>query len=317
MNIVLHSMGMPFNGATPLTRSLGGSESAAYYQARELAKRGHKVTVFTTSEEEGVFDDVSYCNIGSTSTEHPLGQRFEFYCQNTPHDVLIIQRHPQAFHKKYAAKICIHQMHDLAMHRYHTSIQHGLWQTDAITVVSEWHAKQLVEIYGIDPARVHVVPNGVDDALYGTDGDLGIDARMGNDEFALLYQSRPERGLIHLVRPGGIMQKLHEAAPGKFKLYYCAYANTTEQMAPFYAQLDQWAARLPNVVNMGSLTKPELAKLQERCDVLCYPTEFEEVSCITAMEAMHAGLPMITSAVGALPETCAGSMMLLIKRACS
>src|SRR5437660_5284404 len=40
---------------------------------------------------------------------------------------------------------------------------------------------------------------------------------------------------------------------------------------------------------------------------MLYPTEFCEVSCISAMEAMHAGLPMLSSAQAALPETCAGA----------
>jgi len=37
MFIVMHCGGMPFNGDTVKTRSLGGSESAAYYMAKELA----------------------------------------------------------------------------------------------------------------------------------------------------------------------------------------------------------------------------------------------------------------------------------------
>lgn len=299
MNIVLHVLGMPFNGETILTKSLGGSESAGYYLALELAKRGHKVSVFTSSTEEGEFDGVTYCYAGNQSGPTPLGDRFEFYAQNTPHDVLIIQRHPYAFHKKWAAKLCIHQMHDLALHRYNSCIHNGLSNTDVITVVSDWHKKQLLEIYGVKESNVFVVPNGVDGSNYES-----IEPKPKSTTFDMLYQSRPERGLEHLVRPGGIMEKLHESYPGKYVLYYCSYDNTTEQMASYYAQLNEWAKRLPNVSNLGSMKKRDLAEVQVSCDLLCYPTEFEEVSCITAMESMHAGLPMLTSAVGALPETC-------------
>lgn len=313
MNIVLLSLGMPFNGETLLTRSLGGSESAGYYQARELAKRGHKVTVFTTDQNEGQFDGVSYCYAGEMSGDAPLGKRFEFYAQNTPHDVLIIQRHPAAFHRRWAAKVCIHQMHDLALHRYAKMIQQGLWQTDAITVVSDWHGAQLKEIYGIKESCVMVVPNGVDADLYEVPVGEEVKKLIPHGPHTnLLYQSRPERGLEHLVRPGGIMDKLEKEAPGRYKLFYCTYDNTTEQMVPYYDQLNRWAATLPNVHRLGSLTKSVLSQVQRECDYLFYPTEFEEVSCITAMEAMHAGLPLITSAVGALPETCAGSGSILI-----
>jgi 2-polyprenyl-3-methyl-5-hydroxy-6-metoxy-1,4-benzoquinol methylase/glycosyltransferase involved in cell wall biosynthesis len=48
------------------------------------------------------------------------------------------------------------------------------------------------------------------------------------------------------------------------------------------------------------------------CSALVYPTEFEEVSCITAMEAMASGLPFISSEHAALPETCKDSGSILI-----
>ena len=43
-NILMHVGGMPFNGDTiPSGQSLGGSESAAYYLAKALVKRGHRI----------------------------------------------------------------------------------------------------------------------------------------------------------------------------------------------------------------------------------------------------------------------------------
>ena len=39
MHIVLYAGGIPFDGETIEERSLGGSESAAYYVAKELSER--------------------------------------------------------------------------------------------------------------------------------------------------------------------------------------------------------------------------------------------------------------------------------------
>jgi glycosyltransferase involved in cell wall biosynthesis/2-polyprenyl-3-methyl-5-hydroxy-6-metoxy-1,4-benzoquinol methylase len=309
MDVVIHSFGMPFNGETVATKSLGGSESAGYYQARELARRGHRVTVFTSSPDEGIWDGVTYCYAGAVNDSTPLGERFEFYARNTPHDVLIIQRHPIAFHRQFASKINIWQLHDLALHRSSAMANHHMWQVDAVTVVSDWHKQQVCEVYGFDPEFVRIVPNGVDPELY--DGLICIkenprlattlsDAKEAG-KFLLLYQSRPERGLEHLVRPGGIMDRLRDT---NAHLLCCTYDNNPASMAGYYAYLKQCAEALPNVTMLSALSKPQLAALQKSCDLLVYPTEFEEVSCITAMEAMHAGLPMLTSVVGALPETC-------------
>lgn len=315
MDIVVHSFGMPFNGETVAKESLGGSESAAYYQARELAKRGHRVLVFTSSTDEGVWDDVRYCWAGEMSAAHPLGERFEFYARSTPHDVLIIQRHPTAFHGAFASKVNIWQLHDLALHRSSGMANHNMWQVDAVTCVSEWHKTQVCEVYGFDPEFVQVVPNGVDETLYVDGANLRswdqdeesrahVSALMEAGKFVLLYQSRPERGLEHLVRPGGIMDRLRDT---NAHLLVCTYKNNPPQMQGYYGYLAECAAALPNVTMLGSLSKPQLAALQKSCDLLVYPTEFEEVSCITAMEAMHAGLPMLCSEIGALPETCKDS----------
>lgn len=309
MDVVIHSLGMPFNGETIEKRSLGGSESAAYYQARELARRGHRVTVFTTSQEEGHFEGVNYCWAGEPKESAPLGERFEYYARNTPHDVLIIQRHPHAFHQPFASKVNLWQLHDLALHRTAGMANHGMWQTDFVTCVSEWHKKQVCEVYGFDPEFVRVVPNGVDPELYvdGIRHDMDIHLheakqKIPEGKFVLLYQSRPERGLEHLVRPGGIMDRLRDTSA---HLLVCSYDNTTPQMVHFYGLLHRWAEALPNVTLLGALTKAQLAALQKSCDLLVYPSNgFEEVSCITAMEAMHAGLPMLASDAGALRETC-------------
>ena len=307
MDIVYYVPGLPCNRETLGKQALGGSETAGLYKARELARRGHRVRVFTShpESETAMVDNLQFIYHGNPTQAAPMGDRFEHYARNTPHDVLIIQRAAYAFHQPFAAKVCVHEHHDLALHRSASQILAGAWQVGAFTAVSEWHKAQMCEVYGLNPDTVHVVPNGVDHALY-------VQAERLEDPFIeegeldagvsrLIYQSRPERGLEHLVRPGGIMDRVRDLP---IKLYIFGYENTTAQMAPFYDQLKGWAEALPNVKWVGAVDKLKLARYQTFADLLIYPTEFEEVSCITAMEAMHAGLPMLSSKVGALPETC-------------
>lgn len=302
MDIIIQALGMPFNGETIYKQSLGGSETAGYYLARALAKRGHRVRVFTTSDEGGDWDGVHYTPAGQPNQHEPFGHAFHMYVSKTPHDVLIVQRQPRVFHYQWASRVNILQNHDLALMRYTNDIGAAAWNINAVTAVSYWHAKQMSEVYPVPFNRIDVVHNGVDLDLYTGETDEQI--THDKDAFKMLYQARPERGFEHLVRPGGIMEKLVDTPA---LLYYCRYDHTTEEMAPFYKQLDEWADKLPNVVMMGSLTKPKLAKVQQSMDLMVYPTSFEEVSCISAMEAMAAGLPFLSSECGALPETCKGS----------
>lgn len=307
MDVIIHALGLPFNGKTVSEKSLGGSESAAYYLARELATRGHDVKLFTTHPEEGAWDGVQYIHCGEPDESCPFGAKFHFFAANTPHDVLIVQRQPRAFHYQWASKVNILQCHDLALHRFANDVGGALWNISAITGVSDWHCDQIAQVYPLHRAALTIVPNGVDLKLY--EEIPASDAFADDGILRLLYQSRPERGLEHLLRPGGIMDRLRNAP---VHLSVCAYDCTVPEMVDYYDHLTAWAEMLPNVSLLGALSKPDLVAVQKAHDLMVYPTEFEEVSCITAMEAMAAGLPMITSAVGALPETCAESGTVLI-----
>jgi len=322
MLITMHCGGLPFNGDTIKTKSLGGSETAAYYVAKELAARGHRVTLFTNAQEDGEFDGVKYIWAGNATEHAPMGERFHFYASNTPTDVMLIQRQPGAFIHRFQSKINVSWLHDLALHRQKPLAVSGLWNLDSVFCVSEWHKNQVCEVYGFDKNFVRTVTNGIDLKLYEGDlfkGNTWVRpynnplsrAIVGGknppkDQIKLLYSSRPERGLEHHIRPGGIMDRLWEIDK-RFRLYVCNYENNPPQLAEMYAAFYERIEQMPNVTALGNLTKQQLADVMRQCDALVYPTEFEEVSCITAMEAMAAGLPFISSQVAALPETCEGA----------
>lgn len=312
MFILIHCGGLPFTGDSIYSQSLGGSETAAYYVAKGLAAKGHIVELWGNIpyEQENVWDGVRYCHIGQQTAAAPLGDRFEFYAQHTPHDVLIVQRAPQAFVKDYAAKIKILWCHDLAVVRNRAAFMSSLANCDAVFTVSEFHKQQIADVYGLKAEardKIYPVTNGVDLALYNEAREKVANTEVSKDtfnRFKMIFQSRPERGLNHLVKPGGIMERLLTERPDAH-LFVCGYQHDVPGLNPLYDMCNARIEELPNCTNLGNLSKPELAVAQANADLWIYPTEFEEVSCITAMEMMAAFTPGITSKHGALPETCA------------
>ena len=311
MLITLHCGGMPFDGTTIESKSLGGSESAAYYMAKELAAKGHSVTLFTNTDTETFADGVRYVPCGDVTEHHPLGEMFHYYAANTPCDIMIIQRHPLAFKYKWASKINLWWIHDLALQRNKGIVQEQMWNIDGVLCVSEWHKKQVCEVYGLNERNVFAITNGVDLTLFQGELRTNEFGFTNQDKTKLFFSSRPERGLEILVKPGGIMERLYEIDKN-FHLYVCGYDNTTPQQRDYYNFLWGRCNDLPNVTNLGALTKQELADTMRQCNLHVYPSTFEETSCITAMEDMAAGLPMIASHVGALPETVEGAAVDLI-----
>ena len=302
MNIIMYVPGMPFNGETIKNKSLGGSETAGYYLAKELAARGHKVAVFTNISvaEQGVWDEVKYLPIGQPDSRAPVGLGFLDFAMKVPFDILIGQRIPGMFASSYGSKVNFWWTHDLALKRSMGAVIGQMWNIDSILAVSEFHRKQVGKIYGIPLDWINVLRNGVGSVEEVIDPEIKLKGRI------MLYSSRPERGLSNLLEPGGIMEKLATLDPS-IRLKVCGYDNTVPQLAPFYAEMIDRCRILPNVEYLGAITQEQLHALMKIAWLHIYPTNFEEVSCITAMEEQAYGTPLITSPAGALPETLEGA----------
>ena len=282
--------GMPFTGESLTTQSLGGSETAGLCMARELARAGHSVKMFCNTDKEASFDGVSYS---------PSGM-WQSYAVNTPHDIAIVQRAPQVFLNRTAARINIAWCHDLAVGRQYAQFASTTWNIDEVFVLSEFMKMQYRSVYDIDDPYVWTTRNGIDLHYFPPPSPSRNPKR-------LVYSARPERGLdVMLSR---VMPALLERDP-EIELAIFGYDNPVEHMQRFYGELADLARTFGDRVRHGgTLTKPELYREYAEAGIYVYPTpspkqlDFAEISCISVMEAMAAGMPVVCSAEGALVET--------------
>lgn len=291
MEIAIVGAAMPFGPDTLKHKSIGGSEQAQLMLGKELKKLGHLVIQFTNLPAQGEPDHIESGTVGEDGVRYLSMEHYQNFITSTDVDLLICSRQPDLLTVNHQAKKAVLWMHDLATYRFAAPRIAALsWNFNEIWCVSEFHKKQVNEITGYPLDRIEVVRNGIVPVDYPDEFE--------RRQHQLVYAARPERGLINLVRPGGIMERLPE-----YNLKVCMYDNHPEHMRDLYQYLFSRCMELPNVELLGSLRQEEVRKLLQQSKAYIYPTQFEETSCILAREALSTGTVFLTTKVGALPET--------------
>lgn len=163
--------------------------------------------------------------------------------------------------------------------------------------VSHWQAEQFRNRFNIPGYKTHVIKNAC----------IGIEQRQDGPrhKVKLCYTSTPWRGLDVLLNAWELLKpknaELHVFS--STKIYGNEFANASESQ---YQDLYNKCQTLDGVVYRGTLLNDELRNELPTFDILAYPNTFEETSCIAVIEALSAGLRVVTSNLGALPETTEG-----------
>ena len=168
---------------------------------------------------------------------------------------------------------------------------------DQFVFVSHWQAEQYRKLFNIPGYKTHVIKNA--------HSGVGQRASGNREKVKLCYTSTPWRGLDVLLDAWELLKptdsELHIFS--STKIYGTEFAKESELM---YQELYDRCKELPGVIYRGSIANEELRKELPSFDILAYPCTFEETSCIAVIEALSAGLRVLTSSIGALPETTEG-----------
>lgn len=121
----------------------------------------------------------------------------------------------------------------------------------------------------------------------------------------LFFGSSYDRGLdILLFIWPDILEQVPDAT-----LEICYGWNTFDSVTANNPERVEWkkhiemAMQQPGITHHGRVGKEELTKIRKECGIWAYPTYFEEINCITALEAQRDGLVPVTMTLAALSET--------------
>lgn len=282
--------GKPWAGDALEKGSLGGSESAIVYMARELARLGHEVLVFSTGKP-GEYDDVVYLPFASARS----------ILLTLPCDVLVCARNGTPITWPTRAQAKVLWCHDLPQGALPEAF-------DLYFMVSQWQAQVYAQSGACKPEKIRITPNGVDLSLFPKFED---DERFyhdfdGDDSPSLVWTSNPERGLWNA---GRILQQVRLAYPKATLSVYGRNDIYGWDMAGEHVYYPAPAHR-DGVRLTSSLSKQSLAKALSEYDVYIYPTWWPETFCIATLEAQAAAIPVVASAYGALTETVKGGLLI-------
>lgn len=175
--------------------------------------------------------------------------------------------------------------------RRRTAYRRMLDQATIVLTVSEFLKSQVVDWFGMDPERVCVVGNGVEEEYFkAADMPAGLSGEPGDRPFLLAVG-----GLNHLDG-GDRIVRLARLMLQRLPDFRILVAGRQHEES-----LKRQAAELSNITLLGYQRSQRLALYMRDAVALVFPTRYETFG-IAAAEAMAVGTPVITCSSTAVPE---------------
>jgi glycosyltransferase involved in cell wall biosynthesis len=158
---------------------------------------------------------------------------------------------------------------------------------DLLTVSSS-SATDIITDFGVSPEQLHVVPLGVDTAVFTPSAGPRVPGRL----IAIASADTPLKGVANLLHAVARLRTKRDV-----ELQLVAKLEPNGPTEKLIAELG-----VSDIVHTSSgLSDAELAELFASAEIACIPSLYEGFS-LPAVEAMASGTPIVASRTGALPE---------------
>lgn len=297
-----------FHVQTVDSSPMGGSQSAACYLARALSRLGHEVFLISGLSVPGKYDGVTCLSGANTPPDYFASMQLEaFICILAAGEGVKLR---QTLGPR--TRLILWNQHaadQAAVQPLRNPITRDAF--DGIAMVSQWQRGEFLRAFGLNPATTSVLRNAIAPAFANQFADSDPILPHKTWPPILAYTSTPFRGLGLLLEAFPLIRR---RIPGTRLQVFSSmkvYQMPQAEEEATYGQLYQHCKAIEGVEYLGSVPQPELARAVRKVMMLPYPNTFPETSCIAVMEAMASGCRVVTSALGALPETTAGFARLI------
>jgi len=289
-------IGWDYTPLSPLSRPMGGSQSALCYLAAQLAANGHEIAVVNDIKSPG-----DYAGVNCPGFEQ--GGSAEFL---NAFDIVIVLNSARG--QELRGKGVTTRLNLWGQHAYdqpgvaalEKPEERNAW--DGFVMISDWQAETYSQAFSIPRDRMMILHNAISPAMEKAAASPPF--YESGDAPVLVYTSTPFRGLDILLLAFPLIRA---EVPGcRLKVYSSMGVYNVSDEDDDYRILYELCRAIDGADYVGSIPQEDLAGALDEADILAYPNTFPETSCIAVMEAMAKGCLVVTSDLGALPETTAG-----------
>jgi glycogen synthase len=176
----------------------------------------------------------------------------------------------------------------------------GIEDADAIIAVSQETRNDVLNFFEVDPAKVHVIHNGIDlqQYRYNPATDALLQRGVDPDRPFVLFVGRitRQKGIIHLVNAIPYIDP-------SLQVVLCAGAPDTKEIGQEMTErVAEVSAQREGIIWIQEmLPREEVIKFYSQAAVFCCPSVYEPFGIIN-LEAMACETAVVASAIGGIPE---------------
>ncbi|NLG48962.1 MAG: glycosyltransferase family 4 protein [Chloroflexi bacterium] len=310
----------------PQHAALTGIVATAWSLAAQQAALGHEVEIIAPGQQGSSSRTIAGVRVrwlapwASLNTPRYdlsfLAPLWLFMLRARPADVTHVHGNPY-FLPRLRTRARVLHVQDLSI-QPSPQMNRAVARADRIICCSHFVRHKLIETVSYPPERIGVVPNGADAQVYAQISRASARAALAlsDNHFVMLYVGRigPEKGLLVLIEALNRLTAQRETGlsslsplllvAGSATLGFEGYPAAWQDRQTYEQQVRQRAQGLP-VRFLGAVPRAELPALYRAADVFVCPSVYEEPLGMVNIEAAAAGVPVIASAVGGIPDAVA------------
>ncbi len=173
-------------------------------------------------------------------------------------------------------------------------------------------SKAALLLEGMDEKKITVVSHGINTKIFTPASDWLQKARIDKKSFTILFSGRLEvyKGVFEILYAAKLLMQDKELQKKQLQFVFVGEGTQKQKMLRIEKQLG-----IEGNILHKSVSYREMPKEYQQADIFVAPskagTYWQEQYCTALLEAQAAGLPIVTTLSGGIPENIANAGMLV------